>query len=69
VIWSPDGSRIAFASDRTGARDIYWKTAGGAGADELVFKTADEAKSVEDWSADGKLLLFNVGTSEIFALP
>jgi len=68
-VWSPDGSRIAFSSDRKGARDIYWKAAGGAGADEPVLATAGEAKSVEDWSADGKLLLFNVGTRAIFALP
>ena len=67
-VWSPDGSRIAFSSERKGTRDIYWKAAGGAGADESVLETG-ETKSIEDWSADGKLLLFNVSTDEIDAVP
>lgn len=28
-VWSPDGSRIAFASDRMGSTDIYVVAAGG----------------------------------------
>ena len=67
-VWSPDGSRIAFSSDRKGARDIYWKEAGGASAEQLVLATK-ESKSVEDWSPDGKLLLFNVNTEEVRAVP
>jgi Tol biopolymer transport system component/predicted Ser/Thr protein kinase len=67
-VWSPDGSRIAFSSSRKGNRNIYWKAASGAGADEPLLEAAD-SKSMEDWSADGKLLLFNINTSEIDALP
>jgi Tol biopolymer transport system component len=67
-VWSPDGSRIAFSSTRRGRRDIYWKSAGGAGADELLLEDA-RSKSLEDWSADGKLLLFTVGAGEIDAMP
>jgi dipeptidyl aminopeptidase/acylaminoacyl peptidase len=66
-VWSPDGSRIAFTSTRKGRRDIYWKAAGGAGADEPVLET-EGAKSLEDWSPDGKLLLFNLDTREIHAV-
>lgn len=71
-LWSPDGSRIAFSSERKqdkNIRDIYWKAAGGAGAEELFFEDAGR-KSLEDWSADGKLLLFNQGTpKELNAVP
>jgi eukaryotic-like serine/threonine-protein kinase len=67
-VWSPDGSRIAFTSDRKGTRDIYWKAASGAGTDELLLEGA-EAKSSEDWSPDGKTLLFSTNSSEIGALP
>ncbi|HEV1285240.1 MAG TPA: protein kinase [Bryobacteraceae bacterium] len=67
-VWSPDGSRIAFSSDRRGKRDIYWKAATGAGADELLLESG-EAKALEDWSADGKLLLFNLNNTEMHAVP
>jgi Tol biopolymer transport system component len=63
-VWAPDGSRIAFSSDRSGHRDIYAKSATGTGTEELLF--ADEGeKSLEDWSPDGRTLLFNVNTREI----
>lgn len=58
--WSPDGSRIAFSSDRKGARNIYQKLAAGTGEEELLFESP-ERKSMEDWSADGRFLLYNVG--------
>jgi Tol biopolymer transport system component len=67
-VWSPDGSKIAFSSERKGPRDIYWKAAGGAGADEAVLEDVT-SKSLEDWSPDGKLLLFNVDSREIDAVP
>ena len=67
-IWSPDGSKIAFSSNRKGNYDIYWKAASGAGADQLLVEST-ERKAVEDWSPDGKLLLFNTGTREVDALP
>jgi Tol biopolymer transport system component len=66
--WSPDGSRIAFTSTRKqSSRDIFWKAAGG-GADELLLEDAGR-KAVEHWSPDGKLLLFNLNSNEIDALP
>ncbi len=57
-LWSPDGTRIAFSSDRKGARDIYLKRANGLGEDELLLSSASQ-KSVEDWSPDGKLVFYN----------
>ena len=40
--WSPDGSRIAFFSDRRGVREIYRKPANGSGDDELLLASKDE---------------------------
>jgi serine/threonine protein kinase len=69
-VWSPDGSRIAYSSARKapGLRDLFWKAAGGAGAEELVLENGDN-KALEDWSPDGKLLLFNVSSQSIAAVP
>jgi dipeptidyl aminopeptidase/acylaminoacyl peptidase len=36
-IWSPDGARILFSSNRTGNFDLYQKMTGGTGAEEPVF--------------------------------
>jgi Tol biopolymer transport system component len=55
--WSPDGSRIAFSSDRTGNFDLYVHASDGAGEDELLFKS-DHTKFVTDWSRDGRFLLY-----------
>ena len=58
-VWSPDGSRIAFASNRTGTPNIYQKLSNGAGNDEVVFNSEQPASPV-DWSPDGKFLLLSV---------
>ncbi|MGH8772150.1 MAG: TolB family protein, partial [Burkholderiales bacterium] len=55
-IWSPDGSRILFASERDGPPNLYQKAASGAGNDELLIKS-DHRKIPVDWSADGKFIL------------
>jgi Tol biopolymer transport system component len=57
-VWSPDGSRVAFSSDREGVYNLYRKDASGAGSDELLFKSG-EAKFVQDWSRDGRFLIYS----------
>jgi Tol biopolymer transport system component/predicted Ser/Thr protein kinase len=61
-VWSADGSRIIFASDRNGAFDLYQKVSSGAGKEELLLKS-EEGKFPYDWSPDGHFLLYvTVGT-------
>jgi Tol biopolymer transport system component len=43
AFWSPDGSLIAFTSDRTGGdRDVYIMTAAGVGATPVTINDADD---------------------------
>jgi Tol biopolymer transport system component len=56
-IWSPDGTRIAFTSNRMGPRDIYQTPADGSGPAELLLGGQGGQKNVEDWSQDGKIRL------------
>ncbi len=71
-VWSPDGTRIAFTSNRAGQRDIYWKSADGSSPDELLLADKAGQKNVEDWSRDGKYLLYNYQPSNgghLYVLP
>ena len=56
--WSPDGTRIAFTSDRRGERGLYVKNASGTGEEKLLFSST-VPKNVEDWSRDGRWIVFS----------
>jgi Tol biopolymer transport system component len=56
-VWSPDASRIAFSSIRNGPYNLYIGASSRAGAEELLWKTAN-TKYVHDWSKDGRFLLY-----------
>ncbi|MBI3097522.1 MAG: PD40 domain-containing protein, partial [Planctomycetes bacterium] len=56
-IWSPDGSRILFDSNRKGNEDLYQKLSTGIGAEEIVLET-DGGQRSHSWSRDGRYLLY-----------
>jgi Tol biopolymer transport system component len=56
-LWSPDGSRVVFNSNRTGPYNLYAKLSSGAGTDELLVES-DRNKLPTDWSSDGRFLLY-----------
>jgi eukaryotic-like serine/threonine-protein kinase len=57
-IWSNDGRRILWPSRRSGAFDLFIKTASGAGNDERFIAMGTTNGWATDWSADGKFVLF-----------
>ena len=59
-VWSGDGSRIFFSSNRDGGKfGLYQKISSGAGSDELLFKSENNSYA-DDWFSgkDGELLLY-----------
>jgi Tol biopolymer transport system component len=57
--WSPDGSRIAFSSERDGNAEIYVMKADGSGMTRLTHTSADERDPA--WSPDGRTIAFITG--------
>lgn len=56
-VWSPDGSMIAFSSDRFGNDDVFVMPSMGGAATRLTFHSAGDTPS--DFSPDGKEVLFS----------
>ncbi|MCL4402274.1 MAG: MdsD protein, partial [Acidobacteria bacterium] len=54
--FSPDGTWIAFSSNRAGNYDVYIVPAAGGKPRQLTFHTADDI--VVGWSPDGRRVLF-----------
>lgn len=54
--WSPDGTRIAFASDRDGTTELYLMNADGSGLSRLTYGIGAEGRA--SWSPDGTRLVF-----------
>jgi Tol biopolymer transport system component len=54
--WSPDGTKIAFSSRRSGSFDIYVMNGDGTGTLQLT--SSEENDSHPTWSADGNRIAF-----------
>src|SRR5215510_4812218 len=57
-VWSPEGSRIVWASTRDGGSyNLYQKAASRAGEETLLWKS-DYNKIPTDWSRDGRFIIY-----------
>jgi serine/threonine protein kinase len=73
-VWSPDGSRIAFAALRgAGGTGIYQRASNGAGKEQELLGATEEEKVTDDWSRDGRYLLYaqkdTKTKADLWALP
>ena len=59
-VWSPDGKWIAYSSNRNGRFQLYRKPSDGSGAEELLLDD-DQVIFPNDWSGDGRTLLYSRG--------
>ena len=56
-VWTPDGKRMAFTSNRDGPINIYLQLADGSGGPERL-TTSDHINTPMSWSPDGQTLAF-----------
>jgi serine/threonine-protein kinase len=56
-VWTPDGKRIAFGSDKDGPLNIYWEMADGSGGLERL-TPSEYPQGPYSWSPNGELLAF-----------
>ena len=56
-VWTPDGHRLLFGSDRAGARNLYWQAADGTGAAERLTESPNQ-QNPAGVSPDGRRLIF-----------
>jgi serine/threonine-protein kinase len=73
--WSPDGTRVAFSSNRgvTSGPDLYWMIADGSTLEPEILLESPGAQREITWSPDGQELIFmslnSASQEDLLALP
>src|SRR6478672_595757 len=62
-LWSPDGTRLAFVSSRSGNGDIYVLTLATGDLKRITFDDINDA--LDNWSRDGKWIYFSSSSRDI----
>jgi eukaryotic-like serine/threonine-protein kinase len=61
-IWTPDGRRVVYQSNRGGELGISWQSADGSSpAERLIRAEPGMASAPGSWTPDGKILFFQTG--------
>lgn len=66
--WSPDGSRIAFISDRSGEEEVWVIGQDGSQPAEQLTSGGKAMRYAPEWSPDGKLIAFGDKDGKVWVL-
>jgi serine/threonine-protein kinase len=67
-IWSDDGERVAFQSDREGDAAVFWQPVDGGVAERVTKPEPGTSHTPESWSPNGDVFLFSVASKSEFSL-
>jgi Tol biopolymer transport system component len=69
-VWTPDGRRVTYASNRAEPWRLFWKPADGSGKEEMLLTSGGSDQQPYSWSPDGKVLVYQGTTAQdIWILP
>jgi eukaryotic-like serine/threonine-protein kinase len=69
-VWSPDERRLAFTSNRLGRFTLFQKDLISGKEEPLLAEPPAPGASVDDWSSDGRYVIFRRGLGQaIYSLP
>ena len=60
-VWTLDGQRLVFSSDRDGSQNLYWKAADGTGSVERLTKSESDHFAYAFTPAGGQLVFLELG--------
>ncbi|HEX7333233.1 MAG TPA: S41 family peptidase [Pyrinomonadaceae bacterium] len=66
--WSPDGSQIAFISDKSGEEELYLVPQDGSKPAEQITSGGSAMRYGPDWSSDGKRIAFSDKDGKLYVL-
>ena len=66
--WSPDGSRIAFISDKSGEEEVHVVAQDGLAPPEQLTQGGKAMRYAPEWSPDGKRIAFSDKDGKLYVL-
>src|SRR6185369_12632114 len=66
--WSPDGSQIAFVSDKSGEEELYLIPQDGSKPAEQITQGGQAMRYAPEWAPDGKRIAFSDKDGKLYVL-
>ncbi|HEU4869457.1 MAG TPA: S41 family peptidase [Pyrinomonadaceae bacterium] len=66
--WSPDGSQIAFISDKSGEEELYLVPQDGSKPAEQITQGGSAMRYAPDWAPDGKRIAFSDKDGKLYVI-
>jgi tricorn protease len=66
--WSPDGSRVAFISDRSGEEEVWVAAQDGLTPPEQLTNGGNAMRYAPEWSGDGRKIAFSDKDGKVYIL-